>query len=591
MNKQSKPVRGAPGIEPDKAGALKPLAKCPTGIRGLDDVTDGGLPRGRPTLVSGGAGCGKTLMAMEFIVRGARDFGEPGVFMAFEETGAELARNVASLGFDLPSLIRRKKLAVDYVQIERSEIEETGEYDLEGLFLRLGSMIDEVHAKRVVLDTIESLFASLPNEGILRAELRRLFRWLKDRGVTAVITAEQGQEGQLTRYGLEEYVSDCVIVLDHRVTNQVATRRLRVVKYRGSRHGTNEYPTMIDEHGLSVLPITSLGLCHGVSDRRISTGIPRLDTMMAGKGYWQGSSILVSGTAGSGKTSIATALVASVCRRGGRCLYFSFEESPDQIVRNMGSIGYRLGPHVRSQCLQFHSVRPTLYGLENHLVTLHDLVDRWHPEVVVMDPITGLTSIGESDEVKAMLMRVVDFLKSRNITTLFTSLTEGGAAIERTEVSISSLMDTWILLRMVESAGERNRILYVLKSRGMAHSNQMREFMLTDQGIKLADVYTGSGEVRTGSARAIQESRDKADMVAADQASRRRQRQITHEQLALEAQVRTLQSRLAGLKQEMSVAVKQERERAAAARHDTKGLARVRKADSDRAHHEGTTHD
>ncbi len=583
MTKPGRPARRTPNGRTGRAEGLKALAKCPTGIRGLDDVTEGGLPRGRPTLVSGGAGCGKTLMAMEFVVRGARDFGEPGVFMAFEETVAELTSNVASLGFDLPSLIRRKKLAVDYVRIERSEIEMTGEYDLEGLFVRLGAMIDEVHAKRVVLDTIESLFSSLPNEGILRAELRRLFRWLKDRGVTSVITAERGPEGQLTRYGLEEYVSDCVIVLDHRVNNQVATRRLQIVKYRGSSHGTNEYPTMIDEHGLSVLPITSLGLCHGVSDRRISTGIPRLDTMMTGKGYWQGSSILVSGTAGSGKTSVATALVDSVCKRGGRCLYFSFEESPDQIVRNMGSIGFHLGPYARSGRLQFHSVRPTLYGLESHLVTLHELVDRWHPDVVVMDPITGLTSIGEPGEVKAMLMRVVDFLKSRNVTTLVTSLTEGGSPIDKTETSVSSLMDTWILLHMVESAGERNRILYVLKSRGMAHSNQMREFMLTDRGIRLMDVSTGRGEVYTGSARAIQESRDKADTVAADQASRRRQREITDEQLALEAQVRTLQSRLAGLKQDMAMAVKQERERGAAASHDTKGLARGRSADSDGA--------
>jgi circadian clock protein KaiC len=374
-----------------------------------------------------------------------------------------------------------------------------------------------------------------------------------------------------------------VIVLDHRVSNQVATRRLRVVKYRGSGHGTNEYPTMIDEHGLSVLPITSLGLCHCVSDRRISTGIPRLDTMMTGKGYWKGSSVLISGTAGSGKTSIATAFVDSVCRRGGRSLYYSFEESPDQIVRNMGSIGFRLGPYVRDGRLRFHSVRPTLYGLESHLVTLHELVAQWHPDAVVMDPITGLTSVGEPGEVKSMLMRVVDFLKSQSITTLFTSLTEGGEPVDRTETSISSLMDTWLLLQMVESAAERNRILYVLKSRGMAHSNQMREFMLTDNGIRLMDVYTGSGEVRTGSARANQESRDKADAVAADQAYRRRQQELTHEQLALEAQVRTLQSRLVGLKKEMATAVGQERERGAAARHDTKGLARGRSADSDGA--------
>ena len=580
MTRRDKPVRRAPGGRPTRAGRLKSLEKCPTGIRGLDDVTGGGLPRGRPTLVCGGAGCGKTLMAMEFIVRGAREFGEPGVFMAFEETGAELASNVASFGFDLPALLRQKKLAVDSVRIERSELEETGEYDLEGLFIRLGSMIDEVHAQRVALDTIESLFASLPNEGILRAELRRLFRWLKDRGVTAVVTAEQGQNHQLTRYGLEEYVSDCVIALDHRVANQVATRRLRVVKYRGSGHGTNEYPTMIDEQGLSVLPITALGLSHTVSARRISTGIPRLDTMMTGKGYWQGSSVLVSGTAGTGKTSVATALVDSVCRRGGRCIYFSFEESPDQLVRNMRAIGFHLEPYLRKERLVFHSVRPTLYGLENHLVTLHELVDRCHPEVVVMDPITGLTSIGDPGEIKSMLMRVVDFLKGRGITTLFTSLTAGGEAIDRTESSVSSLMDTWILLRMVESASERNRVLCILKSRGMAHSNQMREFMLTDEGIKLADVYAGSGEVRTGSARVVQESRDKAEVVAAGQASRRRQQELTHEQLALEAQVGTLQARIDELKQEMTLAARQDQNRSAVARQDTRKMARVRKADS-----------
>lgn len=580
MTRRGKPVRKAPGGRSARAGRLKALAKCPTGIRGLDEVSGGGLPRGRPTLVCGGPGCGKTLMAMEFIVRGAREFGEPGVFMAFEETTAELASNVASFGFDLPALIRQKKLAVDSVRIERNEIEETGEYDLEGLFIRLGSMIDEVHAKRVALDTIEALFASLPNEGILRAELRRLFRWLKDRGVTAVVTAEQGQDHQLTRYGLEEYVSDCVIALDHRVTNQVATRRLRIVKYRGSRHGTNEYPTMIDELGLSVLPITALGLGHTISTRRVSTGIPRLDTMMTGKGYWQGSSILVSGTAGTGKTSVATALVDSVCRRGGRCIYFSFEESPDQLVRNMGAIGFHLEPHRRKKRLLFHSVRPTLYGLENHLVTLHEIVDRWHPDVVVMDPITGLTSIGDPGEIKLMLMRVVDFLKGRGVTTLFTSLTEGGEPIDRTESSVSSLMDTWILLRMVESASERNRVLCILKSRGMAHSNQMREYMLTDKGIKLADVYAGSGEVRTGSARVIQESRDRAAVVADGQASRRRRRELTREQLALEEQVRTLQARLVELKQGKTTAARQKLERSAVARSDHQKLARVRKADS-----------
>ncbi|HSA96373.1 MAG TPA: circadian clock protein KaiC [Acidobacteriota bacterium] len=463
------------------------LPKCRTGITGLDEVTEGGLPLGRPTLVCGGAGCGKTLMAMEFIVRGARDFREPGVFMSFEETEAELAQNVTSLGFDVPDLIRRKKMAVDFVRVERSEIEETGEYDLEGLFVRLNAMIDEIGAKRVALDTIESLFSSLPNEGILRAELRRLFRWLKDKGVTALITGEQARDGQLTRHGLEEFVSDCVIRLDHRLENQVATRRLRIVKYRGSKHGTNEYPTMIDERGLSVLPISSLGLTYPVSTKRVTSGIAGLDTMLAGRGYWKGGSTLISGTAGTGKTSLGVAFADGVCRSGGRCLYFSFEEAPDQIVRNMTSIGYRLRRHVRSGRLRFESVRPTLHGLESHLVSIHKLVRDFCPQAVIVDPLTGMGAIGDSAEIKAMLTRLIDFLKNQGVTAVFTSLTGAGVAAEQSEVGVSSLMDTWIILQMVESAGERKRIIFVLKSRGMAHSNQMREFKLSGQGIRLMD--------------------------------------------------------------------------------------------------------
>ena len=440
------------------------LEKCPTGIRGLDDITEGGLPRERPTLVCGGAGCGKTLLAMEFIVRGIRDFNEPGIFMAFEENTDELAKNVISLGFDLPEMIRQGKLAVDYVHIERSEIEETGEYDLEGLFVRLGSMIKEVGAKRVAIDSLEALFAGLPNEAILRAELRRLFRWLKGQGVTTVITGEQG-DGQLTRHGLEEYVSDCVITLDHRVSNQIATRRLRVVKYRGSKHGTNEYPTMIDEHGLSVLPISSMGLTYPVTRERVSTGVEQLDAMMGGQGYYRGSSVLASGTAGSGKSSLAAAFADSTCRRGERCLYFSFEESPEQIKRNMASIGFDLGRWEKKGLLKFRAVRPSLYGLESHLVSMHTLVSAFKPATVIIDPITNLASLGDTAEIRAMLTRLIDFLKNEHITAFFTSLTAGGNAYEQSEVGISSLMDTWLLLRMVESANERNRILYILKSR------------------------------------------------------------------------------------------------------------------------------
>jgi circadian clock protein KaiC len=468
----------------------KGIPKCPTGIRGLDEITAGGLPRGRPTLVCGAAGCGKTLLAMEFIMRGARDLDEPGVFMAFEETGDELAANVASLGFDLPALIRRKKVAVDYVYLERSEIEETGEYDLEGLFVRLGSLIDAIGAKRVVLDTVEALFSGFSNEGILRAELRRLFRWLKSKGVTTIITAEQG-ENTLTRHGLEEYVSDCVIFLDHRVDNQVATRRVRIVKYRGSAHGTNEYPALIDEHGLSVLPISALGLTHKALTARVSTGIPQLDAMMSGKGYFKGSTVLVSGMAGTGKSSVAAAFADSICRQGGRCIYWASEESPNQIVRNMKSIGFDLSRHVRQGLLRLYSVRPTWFGLESHLVSLHKLVSEFQPEAVIIDPITNFAAVGNFAEIKAMLSRVIDFLKNEGITAFFTSLTEAGSAVKQPEVGISSLMDTWLLLSMVESASERYRVLYLLKSRGMAHSNQMREFVLSDRGIDLVDVHSG----------------------------------------------------------------------------------------------------
>jgi circadian clock protein KaiC len=557
---------------------LASLPKTPTGIRGLDEITDGGLPKGRPTLICGAAGCGKTLLAMEFVVRGAREFNEPGVFMAFEETAKELADNVASLGFDLPGLIRRKKVVVDYVRVERSEIEETGEFDLEGLFIRLGSAIDGIGAKRVVLDSLEALFAGLPNEAIVRAELRRLFAWLKQKGVTAIITGEQGEK-TLTRHGLEEYISDCVIFLDHRVFGQVATRRVRIVKYRGSAHGTSEYPALIDERGLSVLPISSLGLNYPVSTARISTGIPRLDAMLAGKGYFKGSSILVSGTAGVGKSSIAAAFADSVCERGGRCLYWSSEESPAQIIRNMTSIGFELGRHTRKGLLRFHSVRPTLYGLESHLVALHKLVTEFRPEAVVMDPITNLSAVGNEAEIKGMLTRVIDFLKSRGVTAVFTSLTSGGSVLEQSEVGVSSLMDTWLLLSMVHSASERNRVLYLLKSRGMGHSNQMREFVLSDKGIDLVDVYTGPGVVYTGAARLSQEARDQAEALVQHQTEERRQRELAQESLNLEAQVTALRTRLANIDAEQRLNATIEKQRADSARNAKAQLGRARKAD------------
>jgi circadian clock protein KaiC len=476
----------------------QPLAKAPTGIAGLDEITNGGLPRGRPTLVCGGAGCGKTLLAVEFLVRGALEYGEPGVFMSFEETVDDLVENARSLGFDLSRLSARRRLLLDYVRLERNELTEAGAYDLEGLFIRLGHAIDSIGAKRVVLDTIELLFSDLSDRFVVRAELARLFRWLKTKGVTAIVTGERDAE-HLTRHGLEEYVSDCVIVLDQRVMEQSATRRLRILKYRGSAHGGNEMPFLIDDHGLSVLPITSLGLAHQASTAHLSTGIAGLDQMFGKKGYFRGNSVLVSGTAGTGKSSLTAHFAEATCRRGERCLYFAFEESPSQITRNMGSIGIDLEPWLRRDLLRIHAQRPTALGLEAHLVKMHRLIDEWRPRVVIVDPVTNMIAVGSETEVKAMLARLIDFMKLRQITALFTSLTEGGGAAERTDLGVSSLMDVWMLLGNVEANGERNRAIQIVKARGMAHSNQVREFVMTDHGLvlrPLAEVVTaGDGDV------------------------------------------------------------------------------------------------
>jgi len=517
------------------------LPKCPTGIQGLDEITGGGLPLGRPTLVCGGAGCGKTLLAAEFLVRGATQFGEPGVLMAFEETEAELKANVASLGFDLAGLVRRKQIVIDYVHIERSEVQESGEYDLEGLFVRLNYAIDSIRAKRVVLDTLEALFAGLPNEAILRSELRRLFRWLKEKGVTAVITAERGRE-QLTRHGLEEYVSDCVILLDHRVNDQIATRHLRVVKYRGALHGTNEFPFLIGDNGISVLPITSLGLNHKISSERIATGIPRLDAMLGGRGFFRGSSILLTGTPGTGKTIVSANFAQAACKRGERVLFFSFEESPNQIVRNMHSIGLRLEPLVKRNRLRFHSARPSLYGLEMHLATMFKEIVAFQPHVVIVDPITSLMDAGTDSESKGMVTRLIDYLKAGQVTSLFTSLTQGGHALQQSEMAMSSLMDSWLLLQDFEGNGERNRVLYVLKARGMAHSNQIREFLISDRGIDLVDAYIGPSGVLTGSARVAQGDLEKAAVLASQQEAAQLKREVERKRTALERKISGLRS-------------------------------------------------
>lgn len=555
------------------------LAKSATGIQGLDEITGGGLPRGRPTLVAGNAGCGKTLLAMEFLVRGALQYDEPGVFMAFEETAEELKQNVASLGFDLDDLTAQKKIMIDHVYIDRSEIEETGEYDLEGLFVRLGYAIDSIGAKRVVLDTIEVLFAGFSNDSILRAELRRLFRWLKDRGVTAIITGERGK-GTVTRHGLEEYVSDCVILLDHRVHEQMAIRRMRILKYRGSAHGTSEYPFLVDEHGISVLPISSLELNHQVTRERISTGIPRLDAMMGGKGYFRGSSILVSGTAGTGKTSLSAHLVNAACRRGERCLFFAFEESPSQIIRNMRSIGIDLEQWVKRGLLRFHAVRPTLYGLEMHLVTIHKLTDEFRPSVVIVDPVTNLFYVGTTSEVKSMLMRLIDFFKMRHITTVFTTLTTGDSNEDTTEVGISSLIDTWLLLRNLESNGERNHGIYILKSRGMAHSNQVREFRLTDSGIELVDVYIGPGGVLTGTARLAQEAQDNAEMMTRQQEIARKRRELERKRKMMEAQIASLRAEFETEEEETERIIAQEEQTEKKLQKDLTEMVHARQSDS-----------
>jgi circadian clock protein KaiC len=557
------------------------LPKSPTGISGLDEITGGGLPTGRPTLVCGSAGCGKSMLGVEFLVRGAMQYDEPGVLMTFEELPEDVITNSRSLGFDVDALVAKKKLFVDYVRVERNEIQETGEYDLEGIFVRLNYAIDSIGAKRVVLDTIESLFTGLTNAAILRAELRRLFSWLKEKGVTAVITGEKG-EGTLTRNGLEEYVSDCVIVLDHRVIDQVSTRRLRVVKYRGSTHATNEYPFLINENGFSVLPISSLGLAHDVSTERVSTGVPRLDSMLGGKGFYRGSSVLISGTAGTGKSSLAAYFADAASRRGERTLYFAFEESPQQIIRNMRSINLNLDPWEKKGLLRFHASRPTLYGLETHLAVMNKQVKDFKPQVVVIDPISNLVNTGSANEVRSMLLRLVDFLKSQQITAVFTSLSSADMkSLEQTDIGISSIMDSWLLLRDIELGGERNRGIYVLKSRGMPHSNQIREFILTDQGIDIRDVYVGPEGVLTGSMRLAQEARERANKLSRQLDIDAKKRGLARKRAAMEAQIAALRAEFEGEEVEIARELNLESQLVKQLEVDEVAMARSRRADKE----------
>jgi circadian clock protein KaiC len=535
------------------ARELPIIDKSPTGIDGLDEVTFGGLPKGRPTLLCGAAGCGKTLFAMTFLYNGAVNYNEPGIFIAFEEQPEDLIKNVGSLNYDIEKLIQDKKIAVDHIHLDRNEIEEAGEYDLDGLFIRIGFAIDAIGAKRVVIDTIETLFGGLDNQAVLRSELRRLFEWLKSKGVTAIITGERG-DGTLTRYGLEEYVADCVILLDNRVHDQLSTRRLRVVKYRGTAHGTNEYPFIIDREGVTVMPVTSSGLAHGASTDRVSSGIADLDAMLEGKGYFKGSSILISGMAGSGKSTVSAHFADAVCRSGQRCIYFALEESPQQIMRNMKSVGLDLQKWVDRGLLRFSARRPNLYGLETHLASMHREVKEFDPTAVVVDPISALMGAGVLGDVHSMTLRLIDFLKSRGVTALFTNL--GGARQAEsasTDMQISSLTDTWLLLYNRESNGEHNRQLYLLKSRGMAHSNQVREFLMDNTGIKLRHVYVGPDGVLTGSARLAQEAKDRADRLLRDQEIERRSREVERRRREITVQIEELKAQLADEEGEMAL--------------------------------------
>lgn len=554
------------------------LAKCPTGIKGLDEITEGGLPQGRPTLICGSAGCGKTLLSMEFLVRGATQYGEPGVFIAFEEGVEELTQNVTSLGWDLAQLVAEKKLEIDSIYIDPSEIQETGDYDLEGLFIRLGMAIDSIGAKRIVLDTIEVLFSGLSNAAIIRAELRRLFRWLKEKGVTAIVTGERG-ESSLTRQGLEEYVSDCVIRLDQRTHDELSTRRLQIVKYRGSQHGSNEYPFLIDKDGISVLPLSSIGLNHDVSTERISSGIPRLDAMLGGQGYFRGSSILITGMAGMGKSTIAAHFAAATCQRGERCLYVAFEEAPQQILRNMRSVNLDLEPYLQGGLLKIQALRPTAHSLELHLVQIHSWLNAFKPTTIVFDPISNLTFIGTLLQTRSFFMRLIDYLKAQQITVLMTNLIASGMPMKHTEIGISSLMDSWLEVRAVENNGERNRLLQLLKSRGMGHSNQVREFRLTDLGIDLVDVYLGQNQVLAGTARAAQESADRQAHLERQQQLVRRRREIEKQRKITQDQIATLQMQMEAESAELDYLLQEKNLYEADFFQDQQAMARLRQAD------------
>jgi circadian clock protein KaiC len=554
------------------------LEKCPTGIQGLDEITAGGLPRGRPTLICGDAGSGKTILGMQFLVRGITEFNEPGVFIAFEENAQDLAINMASMGVDVGRLCAENRLAIDWVHLSPADIEEAGEYDLEGLFIRLQCAIERVHARRIVLDSIEALFSTLRSQTTLRSELQRLFNWLKERQLTAVVTGERG-DGRLTRHGLEEYVADCVISLDHDLVNQVSTRHVRVIKYRGSVHGANQYPFLIGKNGFAVFPITSVGLECPAPTEQISSGIPRLDTMLRGGGFYRGSTILVSGGAGTGKTSLAAHFVRAACERGERALYFGFEESQAQLLRNMRSIGIDLGPWVEGGLLQFHAARPSLCGLETHLAMILAAVTEFEPRVIVLDPLSDFLVVGSHSDVKGMLTRLIDYLKMKQITALFISLTSAEHEVQQSEAGISSLIDCWLLLRSLEQGGERNRVLYLLKSRGMAHSTQVREFLLTDEGVDLVDVCVSAGGVMVGSARRDYESRQVEEALRQKEEAAHKRSQLERRRRDMEAQIESLRRQFEEEERELGESMRNVVEIDDRAKNDRDAMTRSREQD------------
>jgi circadian clock protein KaiC len=483
------------------------LPKSPTGIDGFDEITGGGLPTGRPSLVCGPPGTGKSIFAMQFLVNGVTRYGEPGVFLTFEESREELVANVRSFGFGVDRLEREGRLLVDALPLEPQTVE-TGEFDLEALIVRLAWAVDQVGAKRVAVDNVEALFTAFSRPALVRAEVRRLFRWLKDHELTAVITGERGED-MVTRHGMQEYLSDCVVVLDHRIVQDVATRRMRVLKYRGAMHGRNEYPFLIGADGLEVLPITSIGLRQPVSSDRISTGVVGLDEMLGGEGVFRGSGVLISGTSGTGKTTIASCFADAACRRGEVVLYFSFEESQAEIERNLASVGLDMAHWVERGLLHFHCERPTTRGLEDHLALMQQLTRELAPTLVVIDPVSSLARGASPFDVSSMLLRQIYYLKATGITAVMTVLNEE-TGLQQPIQSISSLVDTWLHVDIMESFEERNRGLYVRKARGMAHSNQIREFLLSDQGVSLVPVFVGVHGVLTGSARVAAESSERA---------------------------------------------------------------------------------